>query len=382
MSDRGIGESAEDILSIAHAHGCTATQVARWRRRGLLPAATQYPMGRGRGTRTVYPPGTKQRVRLLCQMRSQERRISYLAWHLWWNGYDVPRAYVRAILRKTIEEWDAVLRAMVKRETGELSEAAWDYMDIAATIRLPHKTLRQARKQIGSARMSTFVRIILQVGTGTFAGYADADDAIILETGLGLRRARIDRAGDAAPWLSGDTGEDLQDLSRLLRDHPFIEVLEGMTDADLARTRDEVSCLIAALGSLTPILERMLGRGAFGLHALGTQAAEMGVRDQALLLLFLAAVRAAGQGENIDILLELARTWLDSGLDKARAWECLPIEVPAVAPVLIPQQLRAALRDPHMMTRLCAAISQIRASHGAELDAFFQRHPVLDSPPT
>src|SRR4051794_10458729 len=139
MNENNSGESAEDILAIAQTYGYRSTQVARWRRAGLLPSPSQQHLGRGKGTRTVYPHGTAKHIHALCRIRAHERRIGYMAWHLWWAGYEVRMTHIRTILIATAALWERGLREVIDPATGELSNVAWNYMDSTATVHLPNR---------------------------------------------------------------------------------------------------------------------------------------------------------------------------------------------------------------------------------------------------
>src|SRR5258707_5993855 len=70
-------ESRDQVIGYASSLGyiVSAAQLARWHRAGLLPRPRQRPLGRGRGTETVYPPGTSVQVVALCQIKAEEHRL-------------------------------------------------------------------------------------------------------------------------------------------------------------------------------------------------------------------------------------------------------------------------------------------------------------------
>lgn len=81
-------------------------QLARWHRRGLLPRPSQRPLGRGRGTITIYPPGSGMQLVALCEVRRHVRSLEMAGFQLWWDGFDVDVELVRPVLRTASEELD------------------------------------------------------------------------------------------------------------------------------------------------------------------------------------------------------------------------------------------------------------------------------------
>jgi len=76
------------------------------------------------------------------------------------------------------------------------------------------------------------------------------DERGIVEKGFGLQRARTNRLADAEPWLTGDTGAVLQELSSRLRYRPLGEDLSTLSEAELTHAREEVRCFLSAFESM------------------------------------------------------------------------------------------------------------------------------------
>jgi hypothetical protein len=192
-----------------------------------------------------------------------------------------------------------------------------DLIEGAATARFSQKVLRQARKRVGRGAFSTFVRIVLDVATGRFAGYSvdavtgkpDAEEPRILATGLGLTPSRTSRATNAARWLNGEIAPHLSNLSRLLREYSPVHQLTVAEDADLTKARDELRTVLSFVDSFSCIVDRMIGRGGLGISALGKAIREMEPSTQALLLLFWMAFRSGGLGANMDKIISVAQQW-------------------------------------------------------------------------
>ncbi len=131
----GSGETREELIELAMANGHEASpeQLARWHRHGLLPKPMQVPLGRGRGTRSVYPTGTGEQLLALCRIHldGREKRLDYVAWRLWWDGYEVSMVPVRRLLGRVAEQVDRDVRDLGDPDGGGLSDEALDQVEQA-----------------------------------------------------------------------------------------------------------------------------------------------------------------------------------------------------------------------------------------------------------
>src|SRR5438034_7454182 len=92
MNDVVLGERGDDLITLAAASGfrVTKTQLARWHRAGLLARPVRRQgLGRGKGTVSIYPPGTGKQLLSLVAIHSRERRLPFVAWKLWWEGHNI-----------------------------------------------------------------------------------------------------------------------------------------------------------------------------------------------------------------------------------------------------------------------------------------------------
>jgi hypothetical protein len=296
-------EIRQELLDLAQARGyeVSAPQLARWHRAGLLPRPEQRSLGKGHGTQTVYPSGTGEQLLALCEIHTGERRLLYVAWRLWWAGYDVSLKLVREFLERTAAEWDSDVEPLKDPETGGLSEAALDLLDKAATARYDVKFLRRARKRVGSKRFGTLMAVMLAVASGAFGGYStnptentDEDEQRIIEKGLGLDRKRIGRKITANPSLIDGFENTLREGSRLFGEHPFSEVLTAATDKDLMETRDWARSLTLSMELIRVLAREQPGSEASKLLAMGETIRETGPPEQAILLFSLLMWRLWG----------------------------------------------------------------------------------------
>ncbi len=374
------GETTEALIAHVSSYGfpTTKTELARWHRAGLLPRPQRRSLGRGHGMVSIYPPGTTDQLLALCTIHRSEKRLLYVAWHLWWEGYTVPLSTIREFLEEARAQWQQGIEEI--RQLQEHPEQLSKLLNRFKVMRISRKVIAQARKRVGRENFPPFVKVLADVGSGAFEGYAinpetEIDERWIVEKGLGLQQARTNRLADAEPWLTGDTGATLQELSSRLRNHPLGEDISTMSEAELTDAREEVRCFLSAFESISRTFDRIFSRGAFGFSVFADAIRELGPRDQAIMLLFWRMFRSWGLGPNMDLLLGIARQWQQKWYPLFQGLEQLRDEVPVTAEILAPKQMGYALRWKLTMDRVLEVLSQL-AQH-PDVKAFFTRHPEL-----
>lgn len=359
----------------------TKTELARWHRAGLLPRPQRRSLGRGRGMVSVYPPGTTDQLLALCTIHHSEKRLPYVAWRLWWAGYDVPMSYAQQFLEEAAATWRRAIEEL--QALAEHPEMMAEQIERTRIKRFPFKPLTQARKRVGRKDFPTFIAILVRIASGTFEGYliepqtgTDARERVIVEKAFGLRRARTERIAGAKPWLAGeDISMAFQMCSTLLRDHPPGKDLEAAQESDLLHARDEVRSFLTFMESLSATLDHLLGHGALGFTVFADVIRALGSRDQAMMLLFWMMFRSWGLGEGMDVLLDLARQWQQIWLPMFQGLEQLREEVPFIAESFAPKAMADALHRPAAMEWTLELLRHL--SRTPEVQAFFERHPEL-----
>jgi hypothetical protein len=240
MDDERGSETAEQLLSLARAHEYEVTnaQLARWHRAGLLPRPQRRFLGRPEGSRSIYPAGTGRLLLALCAIRTRERRLPLVGWQLWWNGYDVPSEQIKSFLLRFLSRYDSFARELLP--AGDLSTRGLALVEALAHQRLDEKGMRRVRKRVGRRNFPSFMRLVLQLASGSFMDWADEDDPKILAGGLGVRKAR--RRTIAAGW-SADP-RPFQLWSRLSDPARLRKRLSALPAHELARGRDELRTLL------------------------------------------------------------------------------------------------------------------------------------------
>ncbi len=376
-----MGETSEDLIRLARDSGfdVSATQIADWHRSGLLPRPRQVGLGRGRGTRSVYPVGTGQRLLALCEVHlaGGGKHLDRVAWRLWWDGHAVKMSGVREFLDRVAEEFDRIVRALRDPETGELSDAAWERLDRAATMRLD-KPLARTRKRVGSGRFVTVLRVMYEIAAGVYDPAETAYDARetgtdrhLMEKAFGLDGALRPRLPGVTPvlgkgWLEETFGEDGWPLRGVV----LADELAALSDEQLVQACDETRFVLDLFGGVSMVSDDLFGRGALGISVLGEAIRGMEDPERALWMLIWAVARFRGPEA---LRAELERNFriepeLLEGVEHGKLLMRMKVEIPELAEALPPREFAAIAGNPERME--C-----IREQHAKQLEVFFDAHP-------
>ncbi len=337
--------TSKELLACAKTHGYDVTEhkLARWRQEGLLQSPEQRALGRGLGTQTVYPPGTEEQLLALCAIHGHERRLGYVAWHLWWANYEVSLDRIRSFISSVTVEWDRHAPELMDPRTGPTDEGY--KMASRATKERLGQPLSGMRRRVGKERFGIFLSVLLEAISGAFDRFSvettenpEEDERRIVERGLGLKQA------DAEPGLGIDIEACLRSMGWLTGKGSLQQELGYLTDEQLLEARNEVRSWLALLGGYGLMFESWLGKwGPFGLvSAMGRMVRDMGAQEQALWTLLWAIARYRGPADLRKGLEAHGRPTpeMEAGL---RDWERLARlrqEVPALSRVLTPQRIK------------------------------------------
>jgi hypothetical protein len=243
MMDTGSSITANELLKAARASGFAVSraQLARWHRSGWLPAPKQRRLGRGRGTESVYPLEARDRLWAICALPVRQRHSPLVEWQLWWRGFEVPIETVRRHLAQVAQSWERAIREL--RTGDELSPKAQHFIkDVSAAKRLPRGLANRARGRVGKANFTSFMNLLMLMGTGLYQPSTnDIDNQIdqsILLRGLGLQNAE---------WMPKSVISDFESATFQLGKYAPSRLVESATDADLFRARFEMNILVSAL---------------------------------------------------------------------------------------------------------------------------------------
>jgi len=283
MKGLSEGEAKENLLAVVKSRGynVSSDQLTRWHRAGLLPRPRQISLGRRRGSKTVYPNGSAKQVIEICRIHEKERRLDYVAWQLWWNGFEVKLGTVRDFI-----QWSAKTADEDRRKYYRLdSETVKREIEASGEARVKSKVIRKVRKRIGKQRLPYFLETMLAVATGQYSkeSWQAESDQMDLEKALDLDNAREQRIGVIGPWLNG---EQLNDISEIFGNLNFSATLSDTTDDELIQARDEFRAFFDSFGCVGQVIDKTFGKSAFGFSAIGSLMQNTPAISQPLLLLF------------------------------------------------------------------------------------------------
>lgn len=351
-------ETIEDLVEATErlVHPPSRRQIERWQKAELIPSGRQCSRGRGRGTYTIYPPGTALQLRAVSEIRDQHRDLDAVAWELWLAGYQISLARVRRSLKTTAQSRDSL--AKVLRAAGfartVLPQGAFRLIERLARRRLSAAGAPDIRARVGSVgRRETLVRVALQVALGTYEPHlvrpplhADDDEGLLVEAAIGLGPAREDRVLAVGPWLKGDASEDLRQVARLIGGS-WHRTLEAATDEDLLQARLDWLRLRETLIGVGDAIRQSYGGNAFGLPAIGDLLRAAGPLESSCFVFMLLALQQSPDPTlraSVVRLEDFASAWREAA-PKFAALQQLRDEVPALQDALAPERVCEAMRD-------------------------------------
>jgi hypothetical protein len=231
----------------------TPRQLARWHQEGLLPRPKQHSLGRGKGTESIYLDGTAKQLIALCRFKRNQRRLDYLAWQLWWAGFEVEIATVRKFIQAQWRAWDIDIATLVERGSGKLSKAAVRALKTAGDARLKNKIVRQARRRTGRDAFGELSQMVVILATGKFQKTLRSED--LLQNALGMMPFGHQKT--APLWLpQGIDDSELKELSAFMKNEFQSLQLERLDDKQLLAGMDQCRNLLNFLSDLRELTDR------------------------------------------------------------------------------------------------------------------------------
>jgi hypothetical protein len=320
------------------------------------------------------------------EVHSREHRLTHIAWRLWWeDGGKIPPP-AREMMIRAARSWDEERNRLAALLAGDEAGVAGAVVEMdklyadAENDRL-RGPLAEARRNVGRERFATVVRVLAEVGAGRFAPRPEDRDpdgtAQLVERALGLERARTDKFVGATPRITGGLEIDLGTLTEILGSRPMVD-LANTVDSELDLARAEIQSLIGVVTAVAPLLERLHGRGAFGLGMMGRLFGAPRAHSQVLMLLGWLALRTT---DTLRAGFEQIAAMAPQAAAAAQLYGLiseLRQEVAVLAPVLSDVRLAAAQLDESAAIALNTEIAQLREHHTESFDAFFAVHPEAE----
>jgi hypothetical protein len=356
----------------------THRQILRWQNAGLLPRPQPQYLG-CYGTEYIYPEKAIDQLLAICEIHvsKKERRLDRVAWHLWWQGYDIDMKLVRRLIRKHVGEWDTFRKKLTSPNKPGLSKTAFTIIKKSKTARFKSHILLQARRRVTRKLYDRFVRGLIEVTTGQLnAGQKNIDlyqyDA---EVALGMHLTRTDNLAQSHTWML--SGERLSGLPEFLSKLSLVIVESKAVDNLLIETRDELRWVLNTLESLINIVERSYGSGALGLSFL-RNLISLPFSVHIILLLFWVEFRKTKRGALILENITRMESKLKRITIELNVWDDLRKEIPELSEALSPETRGATqhnVRGSELRARYIARLRKLYKLHKEKLDDFWNRHP-------
>jgi hypothetical protein len=380
--------SADDVIAYAKANGerVTKEQLARWHRAGLIPQPeTRHRTGQ-RGTESTYPPSTAVQAVAASQVLARERNLGRAAFRLWWEGYPIGVAAARDLAEKLARDLDHRTRefADLIGSSGKLTRKGEERIaDLSAAppaIRHVHRRVAERGNE-----PKAFAELITAIGRLVVRGDSTtpAEDAALIEHGLGLDEGRKLPIAQGKPWLEGPPGAGLEDLQGAFAPGRFTELVGQASDEALTNSRDTAQALIASLLGFADVLRMIDPPWGAGLGLLADFLDRWTGRAEGIctvLLIVLAFSEREELRRGMDELREPLERWSSTGL---RSWQQLAMlcsEVPEIRRILTPARLRRALRTQAEYGRLLDDLRKAYKQYGRKIDAAVAANPDLFPP--
>ena len=309
MSAQYQPETAPDLMEAVKQAGFSISpqQLARWHRAGLVPQPHQRSLGRGKGTRTEYPPGTARQLVALLHLRKRFRHLDDVGSRLWWRGFAVSERYSTGQLQAAAKLIDDVkrkaLEAINARDGDDetRSDSISEMLESLTHARLPAGFVKRVRKRVGRGGFVSLASRLMEVVAGLFAATSTFEDPAetlkdnrILEKATGLSRAR-QKMPNGLPRLSiGDLAvrSAFSDIASVFASEPFERLVNETSDTQWAEARDELRDLLLVIHRIVRGFQAIFGlRNPLGLNVLADIAEDASALALAMILILYRAMK-------------------------------------------------------------------------------------------
>jgi hypothetical protein len=253
-------ESADWILERASLQGVkfSRRQLAEWHRSGLLPTPRKPGLGRGKGSRAVYPAGTLAQAVACCRLMEKMTRIDDVGWTLWTLGYLVAERFWRGPFEQTHRSLRDVLS--VSAEPNEPDDDSPHILSdtiellIGQVVNLPDvpPQLGLARRRLGPELLKEVLGVAASTAIGSFRRSEHDPDEVAIQVRLigrflGVVPATHKKAippSDIVQVTGGFVIDNLEAMSPILLDITSTDFLNQFTNAEIETARDELQYLL------------------------------------------------------------------------------------------------------------------------------------------
>jgi hypothetical protein len=195
-------------------------------------------LGRGKGTKTLYPTGTAAQLIALRRQLKKKRSLKEASWGLWWDGYPVSEEPIRNLFDQQLVFVEALRdHAKIQLDAGRVDEehdlvAAFDD---SGRARLSDALVAGLRRRTGRQDFPTFLNFAVRAAAGLPPKLTDDDDEIV------TRGFRIEDSREVESVLRA--------IGAALDPRKLRKAFEAASMVDLAEARDQVRTVLDLLGT-------------------------------------------------------------------------------------------------------------------------------------
>jgi hypothetical protein len=310
----------------------SADQLARWHRAGLIPRPRQRALGRGLCTVTRYPAGTATQVIALCRIKSQHRSLDRAAFQLWWEGFTVESAQVRAPLAKAAAELNSALHSLTT-DDAEKSKNGFEGL---------------ISRRLGRERIERLLQA--------------ARDAVEHPSALPLP---IEVPQSPMPPTMDEVLEMLLPvLASSISGLDAVALVESQSFENLALVRDEIKTMLESISLWAEPLAWLWGRRGALLRLLADIPRCISPGDLPNLLLAAMIMRRVMPAE---VLAAISDPTPPQLLREIAALKVVHDQVPGADTVVTPPAIRALLRNREAAQHHLPKINKFMSEHGDEV---------------
>jgi hypothetical protein len=314
MAERSEGWLTEDEfragLKAKGGEDISEHQLERWRGEGVLPAVVQVPL-KYHGSVTYYPPAYCDQAIAVRDLLEKKRKFEHVGWDLWWQGRSwVAEKHWKPHLQATAARLDRYLAKIRRRiKKDELSNARQTIFDrIAKSGQIQNIVLSRIYGRLERSHLATAYRVLLTTATGNFNGFESvtnrnlypeyyngeiphAKDEIITFGAFDFEQSETDTIEEKRLNFRRTVETVLRDLAKVFRGQTLSEMIQNISDDEIARARDDVRNAIRTGLDFYEATKWIYGPKGFGLRLIAWMAGHFDKTLGAMLVVLFVGLR-------------------------------------------------------------------------------------------
>lgn len=349
--------------------GVSHDQMRRWRRDGLLPDVQQSPNAY-HGSAIYYSAGTCAQIAAAARLFKGKNRVSYVGWHLWWEGYPVNEKHWRPHLQETASFIDRSLSRIAKYlARDDENPGKRTLQERVAYSSATNVVMSRIRGRQSGEALATTIGVVIRVATGEFDHFSvtdaaiegdDADKSRTIEA-LDIGASQTDRIFGERLELVRELPSVYANISKALASGALSQILTQPNHVIFC-ARDDVRNSLRIYVALYEAMKWIYGPMAFGLRLgawIGRKQPEL---LMPLMILGFARLRQTSNqflsSEEITKLADQA----EANAQMSNQIRKLAKEHPEFRTLITAKRMRLAFQDKPAMDRFLREVEAARQS--------------------